>query len=93
MTSFLLWIIFGALVGWLASMVMGTNGQQGVLLNVIVGVVGAFIGGLVFQQLGYSGTNINDNAFNLSSLVVSFIGAVILLGSVSLLQRGGLRRT
>ena len=71
-----------------------SSGQVALLMSLsIVGVVGAFIGGLVFQQLGYSGTNINDNAFNLSSLVVSFIGAVILLGSVSLLQRGGLRRT
>jgi uncharacterized membrane protein YeaQ/YmgE (transglycosylase-associated protein family) len=91
MINFLLWLIFGALVGWLASMVMKTNAQQGTLTNIVVGVVGAFIGGLLFNAAGLSGTNINDNTFSLNSLVVSFIGAVILLGAVNMAQRGRAR--
>jgi uncharacterized membrane protein YeaQ/YmgE (transglycosylase-associated protein family) len=91
MINFILWLLFGALVGWLASMVMKTDAQQGTLMNIIVGIVGAFIGGLVFNLAGFSGTNINDSAFSLSSLVVSFIGAVILLGIVNMVRRGQVR--
>jgi uncharacterized membrane protein YeaQ/YmgE (transglycosylase-associated protein family) len=91
MINFLLWLIFGALVGWLASMVMKTNAQQGTITNIIVGVVGAFIGGLLFNVAGLSGTNINDNTFSLNSLVVSFIGAIILLAVVNMAQRGRVR--
>jgi uncharacterized membrane protein YeaQ/YmgE (transglycosylase-associated protein family) len=91
MINFLLWLIFGALVGWLASMVMKTNAQQGTITNIIVGVVGAFIGGLLFNVAGLSGTNINDNTFSLNSLVVSFIGAIILLAVVNMVQRGRVR--
>jgi uncharacterized membrane protein YeaQ/YmgE (transglycosylase-associated protein family) len=91
MINFLLWLVFGALVGWLASMVMKTDAQQGTLMNIVVGIVGAFIGGLVFNLAGFSGTNINDSAFSLSSLVVSFIGAVILLGIVNMMKRGQVR--
>lgn len=91
MINFLLWLIFGALVGWLASIVMRTDAQQGTLMNIVVGVVGAFLGGLIFSMAGFGGTNINDSAFNLSSLVVSFIGAVILLGIINLARRGSVR--
>lgn len=91
MMNFLLWLIFGALVGWLASMVMKTNARQGTLTNIVVGIVGAFIGGLLFNMAGLSGTNINDSTFSLNSLVVSFIGAVILLGIVNMMQRGRAR--
>lgn len=91
MINFLLWILFGALVGWLASIVMRTNAQQGMLLNIVVGVVGAFLGGLIFNMLGYSGTSINDSAFSLSSLLVSFVGAVVLLAIVNVVRRGQVR--
>jgi uncharacterized membrane protein YeaQ/YmgE (transglycosylase-associated protein family) len=91
MINFVLWLIFGALVGWLASIVMHRDAQQGTLTNIVVGIVGAFIGGLLFSFAGFGGTNINDSAFNLSSLVVSFIGAVVLLGIVNMMQRGQVR--
>ena len=86
MINLILWLLFGALVGWLASLVMRTDAQQGPLLNIIVGIIGAMIGGLLF-----SGGTINDNVFNLGSLFVSFIGAVILLGIINLFRRGSVR--
>jgi uncharacterized membrane protein YeaQ/YmgE (transglycosylase-associated protein family) len=91
MINFILWLLFGALVGWLASLVMKTDAQQGALLNIVVGIVGAFLGGLIFNLLGIGGSNINDGNFNLSALVVSFIGAVVLLGIVNLVRRGSVR--
>lgn len=91
MINFLLWLLFGALVGWLASLVMRTDAQQGMLLNIVVGIVGAFVGGLLFSLLGISGATINDSSFNISSLLVSFVGAVVLLGIFNLAQRGRVR--
>lgn len=85
MLSLLAWIIFGALVGWLASIVMGTNNQQGCLLNIVVGVFGAFIGGWLFR-----GT-VTPNVFDIGSLITAFIGAVILLAIVNLATGRGLR--
>ena len=91
MINFILWLVFGALVGWLASIVMRTDAQQGALLNIIVGIVGAFIGGFVFNLFGTGGSNINNSDFSLPSLLVSFIGAVVLLGIVNLFRRGSVR--
>ncbi len=91
MINFILWLVFGALVGWLASIVMRTDAQQGALLNIIVGIVGAFIGGFVANALGFAGVNINDGSFSLTALIVSFVGAVILLGIVNLVRRGSVR--
>jgi uncharacterized membrane protein YeaQ/YmgE (transglycosylase-associated protein family) len=91
MINFVLWLLFGGLVGWLASLVMRTDAQQGVVLNIIVGIVGAFVGGLIFNLLGFSGATINDNSFNLNSLLISFIGAVVLLAIVNTVQRGRAR--
>jgi uncharacterized membrane protein YeaQ/YmgE (transglycosylase-associated protein family) len=71
----LLWIVFGALAGWIASMIMGTDGQMGAGSNIIVGIVGAFIGGFVVRFL----TGIDAEGFNITSLIVAVIGAVILL--------------
>ena len=76
--SFLLWLIVGGLLGWLASMVMGRNDQMGILLNVIVGIVGAFLGGLLLAPLFGTGT-INQGDFSIGSLMVSLLGAIILL--------------
>lgn len=73
--GWLAWIIIGALAGWLASIAMKTNRQQGLLLDIVVGIVGALIGGFVFNALGIGGVT----GFNLWSLFVAFIGAVILL--------------
>jgi uncharacterized membrane protein YeaQ/YmgE (transglycosylase-associated protein family) len=89
--NFILWLLFGALVGWLASLVMRTDAQQGALLNIVVGIVGAFLGGLLFNLLGIGGSNINNNDFSIGSLIVSFIGAVVLLGIVNLFRRGAVR--
>ena len=87
--SFLIWLIVGGIVGWLASLVMKTDGQQGILLNVVVGIVGAFIGGWLISPLVGTGT-INDG-ISVGSIVVSLVGAVILLAIVNLVRRGRVR--
>jgi len=74
--NILLWLILGGLAGWLASLVMKTS--QGLALDIVVGIIGAFIGGFVFNLLGAAGVT----GFNLYSLFVAFIGAVILLAIV-----------
>ena len=91
MITFFLWLLFGALVGWLASLVMRTDAQQGLLLNIIVGIVGAFLGGIVFNFLRGSGRSINTSTFSLGGLLVAFIGAIILLAIVNLVRRGRVR--
>lgn len=85
----LIWLVMGGVVGWLASMVMKTDGQQGVLLNVIVGIVGAFLGGWLISPLVGTGT-INDG-ISVGSIAVSLVGAVILLAIVNLFRRGRVR--
>lgn len=91
MLSFLLWIAMGALVGWLASLLMKTDGAQGALINIVVGIVGAFVGGLVFRALGIGGSNINEN-FSVYSVLVSVIGAVIVIALAQLLRRSTRKR-
>ncbi len=91
MINFILWLLFGALVGWLASLVMRTDAQQGAILNIVVGIVGAFLGGLIFGALGIGGASINNSDFSLPSLLVSFVGAVVLLGIVNMVRRGSVR--
>jgi uncharacterized membrane protein YeaQ/YmgE (transglycosylase-associated protein family) len=91
MINFILWLLFGALVGWLASIVMRTDAQQGALLNIVVGIVGAFIGGFLASLIGIPGANINSGNFSLGALLVSFVGAVVLLGIVNLARRGSVR--
>ncbi|UQV46568.1 GlsB/YeaQ/YmgE family stress response membrane protein [Janthinobacterium lividum] len=88
--NFIIWIVIGGVIGWLASMVMKTDAQQGIFLNIVVGIVGAFLGGWLLAPLFGTGTINNDN-FSLSALLVSFLGAVILLGIVNLLRRGKIR--
>jgi uncharacterized membrane protein YeaQ/YmgE (transglycosylase-associated protein family) len=88
--NFIIWIIIGGVIGWLASMVMKTDAQQGIFLNIVVGIVGAFLGGWLLGPLFGTGT-INSDNFSLASLLVSFLGAVILLGIVNLLRRGKMR--
>lgn len=84
--TFLLWIIVGGVLGWLASIIMKTNEQQGMILNVIVGIVGAFLGGLLLAPLFGTGT-INQSDFSIGSLFVSLLGAVILLAIVNFFRR------
>lgn len=71
----LAWIILGGVAGWLASLIMKTDASQGVLLNIVVGIVGAFVGGFAFSLLGGEGVT----GFNLYSLLVALVGAVIFL--------------
>lgn len=83
--GFILYLIMGGVLGWLASIIMKTDGQQGIFLNVIVGIVGAFLAGLVVGG-GSIGTGIT-----LTSILASLIGAVVLLGIVNLVRRGRVR--
>ena len=80
----------GGVIGWLASMVMKTDGQQGIILNVVVGVVGAMLGGWFISPLVGVGT-INQDNFSMPALLVSFVGAAILLAIVNLFRRGSAR--
>jgi uncharacterized membrane protein YeaQ/YmgE (transglycosylase-associated protein family) len=90
MINFIIWIIVGGVLGWLASLIMRTDSQQGMLLNIIVGIIGAFIAGLVLTPLFGVGT-INQSNFSIASLLISLLGAVILLGIVNLFRRGAVR--
>jgi len=80
----IIWLIVGGIIGWLASMVMRTDAQQGILLNIVVGIVGAFIGGLLF------GGSVNQ-AITLYTVLSSLVGAIILLAIVNLVRRGRVR--
>lgn len=88
--NFIIWIVIGGIIGWLASLVMKTDAQQGLFLNVVVGIVGALLGGWLLSPLFGTGT-INADDFSVMSLVVSFLGAVILLAIVNLVFRGRAR--
>jgi uncharacterized membrane protein YeaQ/YmgE (transglycosylase-associated protein family) len=90
MLNFIVWIIVGGVIGWLASLIMRTDAQQGTLLNIIVGIVGAFLAGLVLTPIFGIG-NINDGNFSLPALLVSLLGAVILLAIINLFRRGTVR--
>lgn len=79
----ILWIIFGALVGWVASLIMKTDAQQGGLMNIIIGIVGALIGGFIMNSLGGTGTT----GFNLYSFLVALLGAIILIAIVKAIRR------
>ncbi len=83
-------IVVGGVLGWLASLMMRTDGQQGILLNVAVGIVGAVIAGLVVNPM-IGGGNIMNGDYSVSSLLVSFLGAVVLLAIVNLIRRGSVR--
>lgn len=76
--NLLLWLVLGALAGWIASKVMGTGAQQGLLLDIVVGIVGAFLGGILMNVLGFAGVT----GFNIYSLLVAILGAIVLLAIV-----------
>jgi uncharacterized membrane protein YeaQ/YmgE (transglycosylase-associated protein family) len=84
--TFLTWLLVGGILGWIASMVMKRNDQMGIFLNIIVGIVGAFLGGLILAPLFGTGT-INQYDFSFGWLLVSLLGAVILLAIVNLIFR------
>lgn len=85
----IVWLIVGGVVGWLASIIMRTDGQQGLLLNVIVGIVGALLAGFVISPLLGIGT-INQG-ITIATFLVSLVGAVVLLAIVNLFKRGSVR--
>lgn len=87
--NFIIWLIVGGIVGWLASLVMRTDATQGILLNVVVGIVGAFLGGLLISPLIGVGT-INQG-ISIASISVSLLGAIILLAIINLVRRGSVR--
>lgn len=88
--NIIIMLIVGGVIGWLASIVMRTDGQQGIILNVVVGLVGALLAGFLITPL-IGGSPITNGAFDLRSLIASFIGAVVLLAIVNLFRRGSVR--
>lgn len=90
MINFLIWIILGGVLGWLASIIMHTDANQGTFLNIVVGIIGAFVAGMVLTPL-FGVATINQNNFSLPALLVSLLGAILLLGIVNLFQRGTVR--
>jgi uncharacterized membrane protein YeaQ/YmgE (transglycosylase-associated protein family) len=88
--NFMLWMIIGGILGWIASIIMRTNAQQGLFLNIVVGIIGALVAGFVLTPLFGIGT-INQNNFSLPALLVSLLGAIILLAIVNLFRRGTVR--
>lgn len=85
----LLWIVFGALVGWIASLIMKTDAQQGALVNIVVGIVGAVLGGWIMSFFGQSGVS----GFNIYSFIVALIGAVVLIALVKMVRGSGAMAT
>ena len=83
-------LIVGGIIGWLASILMKTDGQQGIILNIVVGLVGAVLAGFLITPL-IGGVPITEGAFDLRSLIASFIGAVVLLAIVNMFRRGSVR--
>lgn len=81
-------LIVGGVIGWLASKVMNTDAQQGIFLNIVVGVIGSLLGGFLGRFVGVDSTL---TTFSLPGLAMSFVGAVVLLGIVNLIRRGSVR--
>jgi uncharacterized membrane protein YeaQ/YmgE (transglycosylase-associated protein family) len=90
MINLVVWLVVGGVIGWVASMMMKTDAQQGIFLNIIVGIVGAALAGFVISPLIGIPT-INQDTFSLGALLVSLVGAVILLAIVNLFRRGRVR--
>jgi uncharacterized membrane protein YeaQ/YmgE (transglycosylase-associated protein family) len=90
MMGILVWLIVGGIIGWVASLIMKTDAQQGLFLNIIVGIIGAFIGGWLGGLVGLGG-DINSGNFSMSGLLMSLVGAIVLLAIVNLFRRGRVR--
>ena len=83
-------LIVGGLIGWVASMIMRTDGQQGIFLNIVVGIVGALLAGFIVTPL-IGGVPITSGVISIQSVVVSLIGAIVLLAIINLFRRGSVR--
>jgi uncharacterized membrane protein YeaQ/YmgE (transglycosylase-associated protein family) len=81
--NILVWLVIGGLIGWVASVLMGTDGRQGIFLNVIVGIIGAALGGWLFG----GASTINQGNLSLNGVMVSLVGAVVLVGALKLIRR------
>jgi uncharacterized membrane protein YeaQ/YmgE (transglycosylase-associated protein family) len=90
MINLIVWLVVGGVIGWIASMMMNTDGQQGIFLNIIVGIVGAALAGFIISPL-VGVPSINQDAFSIGALLVSLVGAIILLAIVNLFRRGRVR--
>jgi uncharacterized membrane protein YeaQ/YmgE (transglycosylase-associated protein family) len=88
--NLIIWLIVGGLIGWLASKIMNTDAQQGIGLNIVVGIVGALLAGWLITPL-VGGATINQGDFSLSGLLISLLGAIVLLAIVNLFRRGRAR--
>ncbi len=88
--NIIIWLVVGGVIGWVASLIMRTDAQQGVILNVVVGIVGSLLGGWFLSPLVGVST-INQSNFSLSGLLVSLLGAVVLLAIANLFRRGKAR--
>jgi uncharacterized membrane protein YeaQ/YmgE (transglycosylase-associated protein family) len=84
--NILVWLVVGGLIGWVASMILGTDGRQGIILNVVVGIVGAAIGGWLFGA-AFGTSTINQGNLSVSGIMVSLVGAVILIAALKLIRR------
>jgi uncharacterized membrane protein YeaQ/YmgE (transglycosylase-associated protein family) len=83
--NFILWLIVGGIIGWIASMIMRTDAQQGILLNIVVGIIGALLAGWLITPL------VGGATISLSGLLISLVGAIVLLAIVNLFRRGRVR--
>ena len=90
MINLIVWLVVGGVIGWVASLMMRTDAQQGVFLNVIVGIIGAALAGFIISPLLGIPT-INQDTFSVGALLVSLLGAVVLLAIVNLFRRGKVR--
>lgn len=88
--NFLIWLVIGGVIGWLASLIMKTDAQQGLLLNIVVGIVGSFLGGLLLSPL-FGVAPLTQGGFSLPAALISLGGAVILLAIVNLFRKGKAR--
>jgi len=88
--NFIIWLIVGGIIGWIASMIMRANAQQGIVLNVVVGIIGALLAGWLITPL-IGGSTINQGNFSLGGLLISLLGAIVLLAIVNLFRRGSAR--
>ena len=88
--GFIIWILVGALVGWIASLIMKTDGQQSSILNIVIGIVGAWVGGyLISPMLGIA--TINQDALSIPAILVSIVGAVIVIAIWNMIRKGTAR--
>ncbi len=88
--NILVLLVLGGLIGWVASLIMRTDAQQGIILNVVVGIVGAMLAGFLVTPL-VGGVPITQGSFSIQSILVSLVGAIVLLAIVNLFRRGSVR--